>query len=122
MRIHRARGGVFLRPRVVSDGESDVPVGVTLTIGPKQTVKFFVRPRNQRGAFCFLFGLALVLYGWPFIGLLVEGYGFVALFSAFFPTVLIFLKRVPVLGSFLSLPGVKHVTTSIIGKSQTLPV
>ena len=27
MRIHRARGGVFLRPRVVSDGESDVPVG-----------------------------------------------------------------------------------------------
>ena len=44
-----------------------------------------MRPRNQRGAFCFLFGLALVLYGWPFIGLLVEGYGFVALFSAFFP-------------------------------------
>ena len=29
--------------------------GVTLTIGPKQTMKFFVRPRNQRGAFCFLF-------------------------------------------------------------------
>jgi hypothetical protein len=96
--------------------------GVTLTIGPKQTVKFFVRPRNQRGAFCFLFGLALVLYGWPFIGLLVEGYGFIALFSAFFPTVLIFLKRVPVLGSFLSLPGIKHVTTTIIGKAQQLPV
>ncbi|OUS48180.1 Got1/Sft2-like family-domain-containing protein, partial [Ostreococcus tauri] len=65
--------------------------GVTLTIGPRQTVKFFGRPRNQRGAFCFLFGLALVLYGWPFVGLCVEGYGFVALFSAFFPTVLIFL-------------------------------
>lgn len=96
--------------------------GVTLTIGPRQTVKFFGRPRNQRGAFCFLFGLALVLYGWPFVGLCVEGYGFVALFSAFFPTVLIFLKRVPVLGTFLSLPGVKHLTTTIIGKSQTLPV
>ncbi len=96
--------------------------GVTLTIGPKQTMKFFVRPRNQRGAFCFLFGLALVLYGWPFFGLIVEGYGFVALFSAFFPTVLIFLKRVPVVGTVLSLPGVKHFTATIIGKAQQLPV
>ena len=96
--------------------------GVTLTIGPKQTMKFFVRPRNQRGAFCFLFGLALVLYGWPFFGLIVEGYGFVALFSAFFPTVLIFLKRVPVVGTALSLPGVKHFTATIIGKAQQLPV
>ena len=45
-----------------------------------------------------------------------------ALFSAFFPTVLIFLKRVPVVGTVLSLPGVKHFTATIIGKAQQLPV
>ena len=89
--------------------------GVTTTIGPRQTVKFFVKPRNQRGAFCFLFGLALVLYGWPFFGLCVEGYGFIALFSGFFPTVLIFLKRVPGVGAVLQLPGIKYVVTTILG-------
>lgn len=51
-----------------------------------------------------------------------EGYGFLALFSAFFPTVLIFLKRLPVIGTFLSLPGVKHVVTAIVGKAQSLPM
>lgn len=96
--------------------------GVATTIGPRQTVKFFAKPRNQRGAFCFLFGLALVLFGWPFVGLCVESYGFVALFSGFFPTVLIFLKRVPVVGQMLQLPGIKYVTTTILGKAQQLPV
>ena len=64
-----------------------------------------------------------VFVGWPFIGMCVEGYGFLVLFSAFFPTVLIFLKRLPVIGTFLSLPGVKHLVTTIAGSAhQTLPV
>jgi hypothetical protein len=103
--------------------------GVTLTIGPKRTLKFFIRPRNHKGTACFLGGLTLVFVvgrcrstyqlhvetariyrlevsfdglplnfafkfnlrhytvGWPFIGMCVEGYGFLILFSAFFPTV-----------------------------------
>jgi hypothetical protein len=44
------------------------------------------------------------------------------LFSSFFPTVLIFLKRLPVIGTFLSLPGVKSVVTTIAGSAQSLPV
>jgi hypothetical protein len=44
------------------------------------------------------------------------------LFSSFFPTVLLFLKRLPVVGTFLSLPGVKNVVTTLVGKTQTLPV
>lgn len=56
-------------------------------------------------------------------GMCVEGYGFLVLFSAFFPTVLIFLKRLPVIGTFLSLPGVKHFVTAIAGSAHhTLPV
>eukprot|EP00227_Mantoniella_beaufortii_P005010 CAMPEP_0197605434 /NCGR_PEP_ID=MMETSP1326-20131121/43108_1 /TAXON_ID=1155430 /ORGANISM="Genus nov. species nov., Strain RCC2288" /LENGTH=138 /DNA_ID=CAMNT_0043173235 /DNA_START=66 /DNA_END=482 /DNA_ORIENTATION=+ len=96
--------------------------GVTMTIGPKRTLKFFVKRRNLKGSACFLGGLSLVFVGWPFIGMCVEGYGFLVLFSAFFPTVLLFLKRLPVIGTFLSLPGVKHIVTSIAGRAQTLPV
>ena len=46
-------------------------------------------------------GVALVFLGWPFVGMCVEGYGFLVLFSSFFPTVLVFLKRLPVVGTFL---------------------
>jgi hypothetical protein len=42
--------------------------GVTLTIGPKRTLKFFIKPRNLKGSACFLGGLSLVFLGWPFIG------------------------------------------------------
>lgn len=42
--------------------------GVTMTIGPKRTLRFFIRPRNFKGSACFLGGLALVFVGWPFIG------------------------------------------------------
>ena len=66
VRVHGARGGVFFDRGLLAMGNLMFLSGVTLTIGPKQTMKFFVRPRDQRGAFCFLFGLALVLYGWPF--------------------------------------------------------
>jgi len=34
--------------------------GVTMTIGPKRTLKFFIRPRNHKGTACFLGGLTLV--------------------------------------------------------------
>lgn len=94
--------------------------GVTTTIGPRRTYKFF--KRNGKGTAAFMSGVALVFVGWPFFGMLVEGYGFLVLFSSFFPTVLLFLKRLPVVGTFLSLPGVKNVVTSLVGKTQTLPV
>jgi len=107
--------------------------GVTLTIGPKPTLKFFIRPRNHKVRTClilllgtvfFLGGLSLVFFGWPFVGMLIEGYGFFILFSAFFPTVLLFLKRTPVIGTILQMPGIKHAVTTIAGKGfeQTLPV
>ena len=79
--------------------------GVTTTIGPRRTYKFF--KRNGKGTAAFMSGVALVFVGWPFFGMLVEGYGFLVLFSSFFPTVLLFLKRLPVVGTFLSLPGVR---------------
>ena len=96
--------------------------GVTTTIGPRATMKFFIKPRNQRGAFCFILGLLLVLMKWAVVGMIIECYGFFALFAGFFPTVLLFLQRVPVLGTMLRFPGVNQFVKKIVKKGQRLPV
>ena len=62
--------------------------GVLLIIGPKKTYRFFFQWRKAKGTACFLGGIALVLYGWPMIGITVEGWGFLNLFGDFFPTAL----------------------------------
>mmetsp|Transcript_7698 Transcript_7698/g.27454 ORF Transcript_7698/g.27454 Transcript_7698/m.27454 type:complete len:103 (-) Transcript_7698:946-1254(-) len=87
--------------------------GVSMTIGPYPTVRFFTRPRNLKGSLFFFGGLAVVIIGWVIVGLLLEGYGFVILFRGFLPTVLMFLKRTPYLGRALDLPGVKSVINKI---------
>ena len=65
--------------------------GVALTIGPMATVKFFLRKRNRKGTAAFFGGFLLVLWGWAMVGMLLEGYGVIALFAGFLPTILIFL-------------------------------
>ncbi|XP_021114775.1 vesicle transport protein GOT1B isoform X1 [Heterocephalus glaber] len=55
----------------------------------------------------FLGGVFVVLIGWPLIGMIFEIYGFFLLFRGFFPMVVGFIRRVPVLGSLLNLPGIR---------------
>eukprot|EP00898_Chlorokybus_atmophyticus_P006687 jgi/Chlat1/7019/Chrsp56S06701 len=97
--------------------------GVTLTIGPRPTFMFFMKRRNYKGSAAFLTGFVLVVSGYlhPIFGMLIESYGFVLLFRDFFPTVLLFLKRIPLLGWILNLPGFKAVVNKVAPK-QGLPV
>ncbi|CAM6123485.1 unnamed protein product [Calypogeia fissa] len=78
--------------------------GLTLTIGMKSTISFFFKPRNYKGSISFLVGFVLVLLGWAILGMIVESYGFIVLFSGFWPTALVFLGRVPVLGILFRQP------------------
>eukprot|EP00270_Netrium_digitus_P020426 TRINITY_DN8429_c0_g1_i1.p2 TRINITY_DN8429_c0_g1~~TRINITY_DN8429_c0_g1_i1.p2 ORF type:complete len:141 (-),score=17.16 TRINITY_DN8429_c0_g1_i1:102-524(-) len=82
--------------------------GVTLTIGFTSTISFFARRRNRKGSAFFLTGFVLVVAGWAIIGMLVQAYGFVILFSGFWPTVVIFLRRVPLLGWVLDQPFLRQ--------------
>jgi len=95
--------------------------GVTLVIGFRKTVRFFFQKRKLKGTACFLGGIGLVVIGWAFIGMLVEIFGFINLFGDFFPIVLAFLRRLPVIGTVLSLPGIKNLTDSIVS-GGSLPV
>ncbi|KAI7843099.1 hypothetical protein COHA_003270 [Chlorella ohadii] len=97
--------------------------GVALTIGPQAALRFFARPKNYKGSAFFLGGVALVVWGWTFVGFALETWGFWLLFSAFFPTVLSFLRRMPFLKKILDLPAFKAVVNKIApAGSSGLPV
>jgi hypothetical protein len=84
--------------------------GVALTIGMRATLRFFVRPKNYKGSGFFLGGVSLVVWGWTLVGFGLEAYGFWLLFSAFFPTALSFLRRMPFLRQVLDMPAIKSVS------------
>ena len=55
--------------------------GLTLIIGPTKTFYFFARKNKLRGSICFLGGIILVFLKWPFVGMIVETFGFLNLFG-----------------------------------------
>ncbi|GAA5826623.1 hypothetical protein JCM10212_000090 [Sporobolomyces blumeae] len=93
--------------------------GLPLIIGPRKTFYFFARRNKLRGSFAFLTGIVLVFLKYPFFGVLIEMFGFLNLFGDFFPVVLSFMRQLPVIGTFLSMPGVRQVTDRICGVRQS---
>ncbi|KAJ8755468.1 hypothetical protein K2173_019266 [Erythroxylum novogranatense] len=81
--------------------------GVSLTIGPKSTMQFFMKRQNFKGTLSFGAGFFFVVIGWPIIGMILEAYGFIVLFSGFWPTLAVFLQRIPLLGWILQQPFVR---------------
>ncbi|CAN6459520.1 unnamed protein product [Victoria cruziana] len=78
--------------------------GVMLTIGLKSTMQFFMKRQNYKGTIAFGLGFFLVLIGWPIMGMILESYGFIVLFSGFWPTLAVFLQRIPVIGWLFQQP------------------
>ncbi|KAF8335884.1 Got1-domain-containing protein [Cantharellus anzutake] len=93
--------------------------GLTLIIGPQKTLYFFARKQKIRGSICFLGGIILVFLKWPFIGMIVEAFGFLNLFGDFFPVVLTFLRQLPIIGTILNLPYIRPALDRLVGTRQT---
>ncbi|KAL4074166.1 Got1/Sft2-like family-domain-containing protein [Scleroderma citrinum] len=89
--------------------------GLTLIIGPQKTFYFFARKQKLRGTICFLGGVVLVFLKYPFIGMIVETFGFLNLFGDFFPVILTFLRQVPFVGALLSLSYIRPVVDRLAG-------
>jgi len=83
--------------------------GVVLLIGFEKTFRFFFQMRKWKGTACFLGGIMLVLFGWAMIGMCVEFWGFLNLFSDFFPIALGLMRNMPVIGSILSWSPIRAV-------------
>ena len=80
--------------------------GLAFVIGLERTFRFFFQYHKIKGSTAFFGGIFVVLFGYPLIGMIIEAYGFIVLFSGFFLVAINFLRRIPVLGLILNLPGI----------------
>ncbi|XP_071120201.1 vesicle transport protein GOT1B-like [Mytilus edulis] len=94
-------------------------VGLSFVIGMERTVRFFFQKHKIKATSFFIGGIFVVLLGFPVIGMCVELYGFFLLFSGFFPVVINFLRRVPVIGTILNLPYIRQVADKL-GESNSM--
>lgn len=92
--------------------------GVAFVIGLERTFRFFFQRHKIKASVAFFGGIFVVLFGFPFIGMIIELYGFVLLFSGFFPVVVNFLRRVPVLGTVLNLPIIGSFLDRVAGDTS----
>lgn len=89
--------------------------GLAFVIGLERTFRFFFQRHKLRGSTAFFGGIFIVLFGWPLVGMIIEMYGFIVLFSGFLPVAVNFLRRVPVLGTILNLPILNKIVDRIAG-------
>lgn len=94
-------------------------VGLTIVIGLQRTARSFFQVQKIKGTAAFLGGILIVLFGWPFVGMIIEVYGFVSLFSGFFPVALSFIRRLPLIGTLLNMPGISRVVSRYADDSRT---
>ncbi|XP_070568412.1 vesicle transport protein GOT1B-like [Ptychodera flava] len=83
--------------------------GLGFIIGLERTFRFFFQKHKLKGSSFFFGGILIVLIGWPLVGMIIELYGFFLLFRGFFPVVVNFLRRIPVIGLLLNLPGISQL-------------
>ncbi|XP_046373354.1 vesicle transport protein GOT1B-like [Haliotis cracherodii] len=93
--------------------------GLAFVIGLERTARFFFQKHKVKATGFFLGGILVVLLGWPMVGMCVEMYGFFLLFSGFFPVAVNFLRRVPVVGTILNLPGIRSFADRV-GESGSM--
>ncbi|PPD83671.1 hypothetical protein GOBAR_DD19396 [Gossypium barbadense] len=59
------------------------------------------------GTVSFFVGFFFVVIGWPILGMILEAYGFIVLFSGFWPTLAVFIQRIPILGWLFQQPFIR---------------
>ncbi|KAK3593990.1 hypothetical protein CHS0354_040732 [Potamilus streckersoni] len=93
--------------------------GLGFVIGLERTLRFFFQRHKIKATGFFIGGMFVVLLGWPVVGMCLEIYGFFLLFSGFFPVAVNFLRRLPVIGLILNLPGIRSVADKL-GESSSM--
>ncbi|XP_016426212.1 vesicle transport protein GOT1B-like isoform X2 [Sinocyclocheilus rhinocerous] len=110
---------LFFDKALLAIGNILFVAGLSFVIGLERTFKFFFQRHKMKATGFFLGGVFVVLIGWPIVGVVLEVYGFFLLFRGFFPVAVGFIRRVPILGSLLNLPGISGLVDKV-SESNTM--
>uniref|UniRef100_A0AAV2IYP6 Vesicle transport protein GOT1B n=1 Tax=Knipowitschia caucasica TaxID=637954 RepID=A0AAV2IYP6_KNICA len=110
---------LFFDKALLAIGNVLFVVGLAFVIGLERTFRFFFQRHKLKASSFFLGGVLIVLIGWPIVGVLLETYGFFLLFRGFFPVVVGFIRRIPVLGALLNLPFIRSYVDAV-GESSSM--
>ncbi|XP_030006277.1 golgi transport 1Ba isoform X3 [Sphaeramia orbicularis] len=110
---------LFFDKALLAIGNILFVAGLAFVIGLERTFRFFFQKHKMKATSFFLGGVFVVLIGWPIIGVVLEIYGFFLLFRGFFPVVVGFIRRIPVLGSILNLPFISAYVDKV-GENNTM--
>ena len=95
--------------------------GTVLIIGVQKMFRFFFQWHKLRGTIFFFAGILLIIvFGYTFVGLVVEAFGFVSLFGDIIPVALVVARQLPIIGPILSHPVVARVLNR--SDNTSLPV
>ncbi|XP_016135795.1 golgi transport 1Ba isoform X1 [Sinocyclocheilus anshuiensis] len=111
---------LFFDKALLAIGNIFFVVGLAFVIGLERTFRFFFQKHKMKATSFFLGGIFVVLIGWPIIGVILEFYGFFLLFRGFFPVVVGFIRRIPVLGYLLNLPFISGAERTVSHLGQSL--
>ncbi|XP_072960840.1 vesicle transport protein GOT1 [Typha angustifolia] len=78
--------------------------GVGILLGWQSTWQLFTKKLYLKGSIPFFVGLFLIFVRWPIVGIILEIYGAIVLFSGFGPSIKVFLSHIPVVGWLLQYP------------------
>ncbi|XP_072309529.1 golgi transport 1Ba isoform X1 [Eucyclogobius newberryi] len=109
---------LFFDKALLAIGNVLFVVGLSFVIGLERTFRFFFQRHKLKASSFFLGGVLIVLIGWPIVGVLLETYGFFLLFRGFFPVVVGFIRRIPVLGVLLNLPFISSYVDGVTESSS----
>ncbi|XP_024912934.1 vesicle transport protein GOT1B [Cynoglossus semilaevis] len=110
---------LFFDKALLAIGNILFVAGLAFVIGLERTFRFFFQKHKMKATGFFLGGIFVVLIGWPIVGVVLEIYGFFLLFRGFFPVIVGFIRRIPVLGSILNLSFISAYVDKV-GESNTM--
>lgn len=101
-------GCLFLfDPALLALGDILFLIGLTMTIGPSRTFRFFSRKDRIRGIISFFGGIFMVFMRWGMIGMILQFYGLVYLFGQFFPIISQSMQDTPIIGDIFKIQMVE---------------